>query len=535
MWKARECNIELNDADSVVDKILNIRGIIDKDKFLKPSMNDVHSPFELSNMNTAVNKIIDGIKNNKVFGVYGDTDTDGITSLTEMVRYLEDFEIQPYILWHQRKDGHGVIIENVPENIDILIIVDSSSNSIDECMELSDKGIDVIILDHHIGTDNQYATIVNPQYNDYHNKNLSGAGVVYQTCKAIDSIMNTNYADKYLDICAVGLIGDMMDLSNLETRALVYYGLKKMRKNCYPQLMYILKKLNKSYKPKASDISFYVVPFINSIIRLGKIEKIINIMLCDDEKECKKLIKQCLDLNDKRKIIQADLLEKLEIDIDNSHSILIVVTHEENSNLNGLVANNLAQKYQKPTLVVKENDGLLCGSGRGYDNKIDFRKVLIDSDLFTLLEGHENSFGVEFNKENLNKIYDYCDKVLGVGVAERIIEYDLELTEDEITWDLLKELEPLYFITGNGFKEPTFLVKDLSVNDSKIMKDIHIKLNTNDLECVKFNLSEDEINEITNSLLFDGIGTLTINSWYNFGTKKTVQTKQMKLDDIIVY
>lgn len=535
MWNARMSNVKFEEHDSIVDKILKLRGIKDRNKFLYPSMNDINDPFKLSNMDKATKAISNGIKNNKTFAVYGDVDTDGITSLTEMVRYLEDCGISPHVLYHQRKDGHGVIVDNVPEDVEVLIIVDSSSNSINECKQLKDKGMDVIILDHHIGEDNPYAIIVNPQYNNYPNKDLSGAGVVYQTMRALDVMMNTEYADKYLDVCAVGLIGDMMDVSNSETRALIYFGLKKMQENCYPQLSFILKRLKKDYKPKATDISFYVVPFINSIIRLNKIENIVDIMLSNDDKYCKKLIKDCVDLNDNRKIMQSDLLEQLEENIDDTHRILIVVSQDENSNLNGLVANNLAQKYQKPTLVLKEHNGMLDGSGRGYDNKIDFRKLLLDSGLCEYVEGHDNSFGIEFKKDNIDALYAYFDNALEQSLGEKVIEYDLEFNEDDITWDILKELEPLYFITGKGFQDPTFLVKDLSINDTKIMKDIHIKVNTNDLECVKFNLSEDEIKQINDSLMFDAIGTLTINSWYNFGTKKTIRTKQMKLDDIKLY
>ena len=390
-WKVLEPKEEYNEYDSMTDKILKIRGIKDKERFLKPSDNNINSPWELSNMELAVEKIVNAINNKLIVGIYGDIDTDGVTSLTIKYKYLTDCGLNPIILYHQRNKGHGVIVDNVPKNLDLLIIVDSSSNSVEECKELS-KDMDVVILDHHnIEKDNPYAIVVNPQCNNYPNKNLSGAGVVYQTCKAIDEEMLTFYADNYIDICAVGLVGDMMDVSDPETRALIQKGLLKIHNNCDKSLKAILKHLKKEYKPNATTIAFYLVPFINSIIRLGKIEDIIEILTTEDEKRLKVLIKTCGGMNDKRKVLQAEIVEKIESIINLDHKIIIVDVTElgANTTLNGLIAQNVAQKYQRPTLVVSldKETGTLGGSGRGYGNEFDFKEALSRTELFESVEG----------------------------------------------------------------------------------------------------------------------------------------------------
>jgi len=538
-WKVLEPKEIYDTYDSITNKILKIRGIKNKDKFLNPTEFDVNSHWKLSNMKKAVEIIINAIQNNLKIGIYGDIDTDGITSLVFMYKYLKNYNIEPKILYHQRKDGHGIKVNNISKSIDLLIVVDSSSNSIDECFELKDY-MDIIILDHHhFERDNPYAIIVNPQYNDYENKYLSGVGVVYQTCKAIDEITMNFYADEYIDICAVGLIGDMMDVTQPETRFLIQKGLLKIHNNCDSSLLAILKYLKKEYKPNATTIAFYLVPFINSIIRLGKIEDIINILITDDHKKLKKMIKLCGGMNDKRKLLQSNIVEQIDEIIDLSHKIIIIdaTKLKANSTLNGLIANSIAQKYQKPTLVVSLDTeaNTFNGSGRGYGNEFDFKQILSDTGLFESVEGHSSAFGLEFKPENIEKIYEIIDEKLEHIKQEYIVKADMKINVDDITWDLLYEIQRLSFIAGEGFKEPTFIIEDLFIGEIKIMKDIHLKFNAEDLECVKFNVTTNEIQDIKNAMFVDVLGNLSVNSWYNFGKKEVIKSKQVLIKDIEIY
>lgn len=390
-WKIAKPIEEYTEYDSITDKILKIRGIEDKDRFINPREDDINDPYNLSNMELAVDKIANTIENNLSVGIYADIDCDGVTSATIMYKCLKNHGIKSQLLYHQKKQGHGVIVNNVPKEIDLLIIVDSSSNSIKECEELN-SDMDIIILDHHPMTENNsYAIVVNPQCNDYSNKFLSGAGVVYQTCKAIDDRLFTSFADEYTDICAVGLLGDMMNIVEPETRALIQKGMNKIHNDCDMNLKLILKHLKKDYKPTTTDISFYLVPFINAVIRLGKIENILEILTSNNEENVKKLIKSCSDINDKRKTIQGNVIEEIDKMINLNHKIIIVDVTDLKSpiSLNGLIANNIAQKYQKPTLVVSldKDTNTLCGSGRNYGNAFDFKEILSATKLFELVEG----------------------------------------------------------------------------------------------------------------------------------------------------
>jgi single-stranded-DNA-specific exonuclease len=537
-WKIVNPKEQYSEYDSITDKILKIRGIKDKNKLINPSKNDINNPFLLSNMKLAVNKILNAIKNKQKIGIYADIDCDGVTSLAIMYKYLKNYGIEAQIIYHQRKLGHGVIIDNVPKDLNLLIIVDSSSNRVDECKELSNL-MDVVILDHHPALDNKYATIVNPHCNNYPNKYLSGAGVVYQICRAIDSKTSNDFSNEYIDLCAIGLIGDMMNVLEPETRVLIQKGLCKIHSDCDLNLKAILKHLKKDFKPTTIDIAFYLVPFINSIIRLGKIEDIIEILISNDKDNIKKLIKNCSEINDKRKVVQSGLIEKIDEIINLDHKIIIVDISDFNSlsALNGLIANNIAQKYQKPTLIVSldKETGFLSGSGRNYGNSFDFKQLLSDTKLFEMVEGHPNSFGLEFIPDNLEKIFEIVDKTLEFIDQNYVIEADMLLDIEDITWGLLHEIEKLSFITGEGFKEPLFIIKGLSVENIKIMKDIHIKFDSDELECVKFNVTPEEISNISNAIFVDVVGSIGINSWYNFSTKEVVKKKQILIKDIEVF
>ena len=148
-WKLINPNITYSNGDNIIDKILDIRGIEDKEAFLNPTDDLIHSPWNLDNMKEVCAKIDNAIEENKVIGVYYDVDTDGLTSGTQMSKYLFYRGSNPRIICNQRKEGHGVIVDKIDDDIEFLIVVDSSTNSTEECKLLKEKGIDIVILDHH--------------------------------------------------------------------------------------------------------------------------------------------------------------------------------------------------------------------------------------------------------------------------------------------------------------------------------------------------------------------------------------------------
>lgn len=509
---------------------------------MNPSITYLNNPFELRNMRQAVDKVLSYIKNNKKIAIYSDIDTDGATSTAIMYRYLNNFTNNLEILYHQRKQGHGVRIENViNKDIDLLIIVDSSTNSINECKELSNLGVDILILDHHeFEAVNDYALIINPQLDNYPNKHISGAGICFQFCRAIDEILETDFAINYIDLASVGNIGDMMDVSNIETRSIIYEGLMQIHdKSGNIGILQALKVLKKDYKPNSSDVSFYLTPLLNSTIRLGKIELAIELLICDDENKCNEIAKECKKMNDSRKTLQKGILEEINetIDLSNEFILINATDIKMKSGMNGLIAGNISSQYAKPTLVVTEEDDVMYGSARGTTDVKNFKDIMEDTFLFNMTQGHNQACGVEFDKDRIEEITNALNKTLSSKDLEYVINYDLELEEDDITWDLCYEMKYLSFITGEGFPEPQFKIENLCFDEIKELGKTkeHIKFSKPEFECVKFFNTQEEMEEMTSSTMIDIIASLDVNSWYHFGKKEVIKTKQARIEDIKLY
>ena len=168
-------------------------------------------------------------QNDKIF-IQIDSDCDGYTSAAALINYLNCLFpsfTQNNIIYriHQGKE-HGIVLDTIPQDVKLVICPDAASNDYDEHAALKKAGIDVLVIDHHeadyISPD---ACIINNQLCDYPTKSLSGVGMVYKFCSYIDELLNVDYADQFLDLVALGMVADMMDLRDFETKHLITRGL----------------------------------------------------------------------------------------------------------------------------------------------------------------------------------------------------------------------------------------------------------------------------------------------------------------------
>lgn len=210
LWKGSR-----NDLLDPIGTIMENRGVKDYKTYMNLDDSCLNSPWELDNMEDAVRLLNKHIWNKSIISILVDCDVDGFTSASMMFQYLKTIGYfgKINVLHHSGKE-HGLSKEiEVPPETTLLIIPDAGSNDVEQCKELREKGIDILILDHHIcDRENPYAVIVNNQNGTYPNKELSGAGVVYKFLQAVDEYNWTDVADRYLDLVAVGNIGDVMDI-----------------------------------------------------------------------------------------------------------------------------------------------------------------------------------------------------------------------------------------------------------------------------------------------------------------------------------
>lgn len=506
--------------ENYLEELLVFRGIQDLEKYKNPTKECEHNAFKLRNMETAVKAIYNHI--GEKIAMIVDSDCDGFTSAAIIYGYLHniypDVDITYYL--HEGK-GHGLedIIGKLDESIDLLIIPDASSNDYEYHKELYDKGVTIVVLDHHEAEkESENAIVVNNQLCDYPNKELTGAGVAYKFCEAYDWFYNHNFAHNYIDLAAVGIIGDMADILDLETRYIVETGLKSIKN---PFIDALIEKQSYSIGTGGltpTAISFYIVPLINALIRVGKQSEketmfrafiegqkmVQSTKRGAKEGEMEGLGQQaariCANAKSRQTRQKDKAIDNLEMTIiKNSldENKIIIVPVEDDSidtTLTGLIAMQLVSKYRKPVLVGREStDGFLRGSLRGPDKTelTDLRGFLVESGMFEYAEGHAMAAGFSLPIKSLESFTMYAnEKLANVNFNEGVYSVDFVKTIHDDFYNLIMELGTNSNLWAKGNEEPYIVIKDLVLTPDRFQciggnKDT-VKFNVNGVDFLKF-------------------------------------------------
>lgn len=514
-------------------------------------------------------------QNDKVL-IQVDSDCDGFTSAAVLINYLNCLFpafVQNNILYriHEGKE-HGIIPDTIPKGVKLIIAPDSSSNNFYEHEYLKTVlEIDVLVIDHHEADKiSSYACVINNQLCNYPTKSLSGVGMVYKFCSMIDQIMEVNYANLFLDLVSLGMVADMMDLRDFETRHLVMKGLNQIRN---PYFKGMVEKQSYSLKDGLSPfgIAFYIAPYVNATIRVGtQNEKLMLFesmldyrgyeLVPSTKRGCKGQVetrveqacRNCTNIKNRQTKARDASLNTIEQIIKSQNllenKLLIIKLDQDqaiNKNLTGLIANELASKYQRPTLllnmVIHTNiiqtpisnyekwlqdkgyikpsdfeDGEITweGSGRGYDkSKFDnFKEFLNNSGYVMYAEGHANAFGVGIKDKDFNTLISYSNEALKDFDFTPCYKVDFIFHINDIDiYDILK-LAELKTVWGQGVDEPLIAIEGINIHNGSITlmsKDKHPTLKItlpNGMSLIKFGSSEEEYNN-----LYSDLGCVKIN------------------------
>ena len=559
-WIKRKPKIDYRKTDDVITKIAKIRGIeeYEIDDFLNPTEEELFDASEMRNAIKASKRIKKAIDENQNIVISIDPDVDGITSGVIAIRFLKNYTDNVEYIYQQREDGHGVYTQlkdtdesereelnennrNKVKNAELLIIVDSSSNDfkgIEKINELNNN-LDIIILDHHQIEESEqniddYVLLVNPQHKDcdYPNKHLSGAGVVFKVMGLVNelmSIQNVNI-NQYSDLVAVGLVGDLMRVDILENRYLISNGLRNIKNVGITRILKGAKQ-NPNFVT-STTVGFSIAPIINGSARMGQIELAIEILLTDDDNVAKKLRLQMDKLNKQRREIQAELVNKYEKQVDTKDKIIIIYDENSNSGFNGLVAQDLSQKYQRPVFVLRDHGGFMSGSGRSYGG-FDTQSLMLGLD-YVEANGHSQAHGLSFPSEKLQEVKEYIVKnVKTIKAKEPVLYYDFEIEADE-AFEYIEAIENFNYISGIGFPKITVKVTNITVSERSVIGKLNNTVKWDSIEgmnFIKFRVSEEYGSDVD---LFDemvAVGELQMNVFYNFKTRKTIRTPQLLLND----
>ncbi|WP_252241536.1 DHH family phosphoesterase [Clostridium sp. ZBS18] len=591
-YKARNKGTRISRDGELLNTLLISRGVNNPSKFLNVDESDVIDGMLLKNMDRGLNMLNWHIENNSKIHILLDVDTDGAMSGSEFGYYIKDINKKANITYSMNQGKkHGIITENIPKEIDLLIVPDAGSNDVKECKELSEKhDIDILIVDHHIiERENQYAIVINNQDGAYPNKTLSGSGVVYKFCKEYDKKYGYNYADKYLDLASIGVVGDSMDLRNYETRYLVLKGLNKINNNLIKEIL-IKNKAIETLEDEASinikSVEWDIAPCFNATIRSGKAEeredmiKAITGVLEDREYKPRKsktnpnpeiethtiqktMARVFNNIRSRQNKLVAKRMENLISKIKEENlacnKVIIVDASDiiEETTFTGLVANKLSDYYKRPVLVLKKfNDTIFGGSGRNFNLSPieDLNALLCETGLFESVSGHPNAFGIKIKEENVQKATNLLNEKL-----KDVIMEDVYIVDYEIPIGRLKEKDIIQvgkwadIWGGEGLKEPLFAITDINLNieDIKLLGDkrnfirIEKTIGDNKIILIKKYTNEEEYNKMimknkkgltkksNNKVKLDVIGKFIINKWNDneYGQIEIVDYNVSKAND----
>ncbi|EML6324949.1 DHH family phosphoesterase [Bacillus cereus] len=532
-WIKRKPTKRILKADSLTKKIAKIRGIENIEEFLNPPINVLHDPYLLNNIREVAERIKEAVLKGERIAVSADVDADGVTSTAILVDYLSQFTDNVYYVYHQRAEGHGVEyqVDKIDDETKLVVVLDSSTNSVKGCKQLVERGMDVLVIDHHdFEVENPYATIVNPQMDDYPNKAISGAGVTYKVVQVLDDSFGTGMVEDYLDLVAVGIVADVMNLSVMENRRLIMDGITNIQNE---GLKAILDNANVKFDEVSSTtIGFSIAPLINGVARMDKIELAIELLLERDPLECKKIVKQMVKLNDDRKKKEIELMKMYEEQVNPNDKIIIAIGNDPSKSFNGLVANKIAQKYKRPAIVARDFGDKIAGSFRSMGD-FNMNSYLKRTGLVKKSVGHPFAGGVEVVAENVEELREYFNEHINMDIFLDDIEYDLEMKGRDVTMGFVEELQEINRIAGNGFDKVKVRVTDLMVDERKVMgknKDT-VKLVTNCLDAIRFRENSEYANDVDTFDNIEIVGELNINEFFHWGHRKNIVTIQVILDD----
>ena len=577
----------INKNYSTIQTILTNRHIPleEVEHYLNTTDADINKPeaFGQSCLKTAAQCLISHISTNHKALVIVDCDCDGFTSAALLINYLHDLVpnwVESNLKWwvHEGKQ-HGLndCMDYInSHDFDLILVPDAGSNDYEAHAALKEKGIDVIILDHHLAEKvSDDAIVINNQLCEYPNKDFSGVGIVYQFCRYLDKKIESNYADQYLDLVALGLTGDMMSLTSIETRYLISEGFKPNNiHNPYIYEMWQKNKFKLGEHISSIDAAFYIVPMINAVQRSGTIEEkellfksmlkyeafqqILSNKRGHKVGEMERLVDQAVRMSTNVKNRQtraqdaamADLEKIIEDQHLLDHKVILFTLNEGeiDKNIGGLIANKIANEYQRPCCILSKAEATpknslifdptddsyhptfdlvttYQGSARGYEaTGITNFKTICEECGAEWAQGHENAFGMCLAETAIQDFLTRTDERLASISTEPIYYVDYIYNGVDVNPDDILTISQLNDLWGKDFNEALVAIEKIKV--SKDMIAIYRKTNNTlkitlpkNISLMKFDASDEECFKLEN---FDGaylelnvVGKCHKNEWMN--------------------
>lgn len=476
--------------------ILVQRGITTFDQakdFFRPSLDHLHDPFLMMDMDNAVERLHSAISKQEKILIFGDYDVDGTTSVALVYSYLNSFYFNcDFYIPDRSKEGYGVSREGVnwaaDNGFSLIIALDLGIKSADMVTLADHKGVDFIICDHHLPGEElpKAIAVLDPKRKDcnYPFQELSGCGLGFKLIQAYARrYRDESEIGKYIDLVAVSIASDIVPV-NGENRTLAYFGLQKLNSDPMPGLKALIDLSGSKNELDVSGVVFTLGPRINAAGRVSHARFAVELLISKTENEAAALAEKINVNNDLRREFDLSITEE---------ALSMIASDEKNLNAKttvlykktwhkgviGIVASRCIEKYYRPTIILTESNNMITGSARSVKNFDLHRAIESCSALLEKFGGHKYAAGLTMPKENLQAFQKKFEEVVSSTITDEmltpVIEIDLALPFDAITTkfrSIVKQMAPF----GPDNHKPVFESGEVFVaNSLTSFKDKHIR------------------------------------------------------------
>ena len=478
-WKVNKPNKELVnefkrkcDLSDITLDVLVSRGYDDFESIVDFfNGKELGDPFEITDMQKAVNTILEAVNNYEPICVYGDYDCDGVTSTTILYDYLLNMGADVCYYIPKRSEGYGLNIGAIEklysQGVKLVVTVDNGISAFEESKKIYELGMKLVVTDHHQPSQRLpiAEAVVNPHREDCMSrfKYLAGVGVAFKLCAALDGGDYDMVMEQYSDLVAIGTIADIVNVTG-ENRTIVQQGLRYLKNTENLGLNYLLEKANVNIDQlNSTAVAFQIAPRINAAGRFGNATDALNALLSEDEYEAEENVDKLISLNNQRKDAENKIMQEIECFIDKNPKVLndrvLVIAGEGwHNGVIGIVSSKILERFGKPNVIISfDENGVGRGSARSVKGFNIFKCFTYASEYLEQFGGHECAGGLTVKRENLEslrlRIQEFADSFDIMPAVE--IVADKQLMPEDFTINNIKSLEVLEPF-GAGNSEPIF-------------------------------------------------------------------------------
>ncbi len=452
--------------------------------FFNPSLDYLHDPFLMKDMNLAVTRIAAAIKKNERILVYGDYDVDGTTAVALVYSFLKTLCSNiDYYIPDRYKEGYGVSSEGLDyayqKNCKVVITLDCGIKAVEKVKYARSKGIDVIICDHHLPGDEipKAFAVLDPKQPgcSYPYKELSGCGVGFKLVHAYSRVHGIPFSSiyHYLDLVAVSVASDIVPITG-ENRVMAYFGLKQLNESPRTGLKEIIKEAEVTRALTIEDIVFKIGPRINAAGRMETGRKAVDLLISDNTQLATGISKEINGFNNERRsvdrIITTEAMRMISEDQTSVNARTTVLYNPSwKKGVIGIVASRLIETYYRPTVILTESNGFATGSARSVQGYDLYQAIEACSDLLESFGGHMFAAGLTLKKENIKPFMKRFEQFVNSNITEdqlvpRIfVDTELEFSEISIDFfNVMNKFQPFgpenmspVFVSRNVFDSGT--------------------------------------------------------------------------------